>query len=59
MDSIVKSAEEGLFLAKIAEQAERYEDILTFLKPVLAKADELSQEERNLFSIAFTLTHGI
>lgn len=58
MDAIPKSAEEGLFLAKVAEQSERYEDILSFLKPVIAKTEELTQEERNLFSIAYKNLSG-
>lgn len=39
--------------AKLAEQAERYDEMVTFMKEV-AKADaELSVEERNLLSVAY------
>ena len=58
MEIPVKSPEEGVFLAKVAEQAERYEDMLIFLKPVIQKADELPIEERNLVSVAYKNLSG-
>ncbi|XP_028294727.1 14-3-3 protein zeta-like [Gouania willdenowi] len=39
--------------AKLAEQAERYEDMATCMKEVTEKGDELSNEERNLLSVAY------
>ncbi len=54
----VKTPEEGAFLAKVAEQAERYEDMLTFLRPVIEKTTELPTEERNLVSVAFKNLSG-
>jgi len=58
MDIPVKTPEEGVFLAKVAEQAERYEDMLVFLKPVIEKTGELPMEERNLVSVAFKNLSG-
>lgn len=48
------SDEQNIFLARVAEQAERFEDMVDFLKPVLDnKGSELSPDERNLLSVAF------
>ena len=48
------SVEEQIFLARVAEQAERFEDMVDFLKPVLdQKGGELTSDERNLLSVAF------
>ena len=46
--------EENIFMARVAEQAERFEDMVDFLKPVLdAKGANISGDERNLLSVAF------
>ena len=48
------SDEEHIFLARVAEQAERFEDMVDFLKPVLdSKGAALNTDERNLLSVAF------
>lgn len=48
------SVEENIFLARVAEQAERFDDMVDFLKPVLdQKGADVSSEERNLLSVAF------
>ena len=48
------SVDESIFLARVAEQAERFEDMVNFLKPVLdAKGGDVSSDERNLLSVAF------
>ena len=48
------SVEENIFLARVAEQAERFEDMVDFLALVLdAKGSEVSSDERNLLSVAF------
>ena len=48
------SDEEHIFMARVAEQAERFEDMVDFLKPVLdSKGGSLSADERNLLSVAF------
>ena len=48
------SVEEHIFLARVAEQAERFEDMVDFLKPVLdQKGGDITSDERNLLSVAF------
>jgi 14-3-3 protein epsilon len=42
-----------LFMAKIAEQAERYEDMFQFLIPLFKTKDHYTTDQRNLFSVAF------
>ena len=50
----MSSAEENIFLARVAEQAERFEDMVDFLSKVLdTKGAEVSSDERNLLSVAF------
>ncbi len=46
--------EETIFLARVAEQAERFEDMVSFLKIVLSeKHGSVNPDERNLLSVAF------
>ena len=46
--------DENIFLARVAEQAERFEDMVDFLALVLdVKGAEVSSDERNLLSVAF------
>ena len=46
--------EEDIFMARVAEQAERFDDMVDFLKLVAdKKKDDFSGEERNLFTAAF------
>ena len=48
------NVEEKIFLARVAEQAERFEDMVDFLEEVLvAKAGTVNPDERNLLSVAF------
>lgn len=48
------NVEEQIFMARVAEQSERYRDMVDFLKPVIAeKGAGLTQDERNLLSVAF------
>lgn len=49
------SMEEQIFLARVAEQAERFEDMVTFLeKATQAKGGEdFTIDERNLLSVGF------
>lgn len=42
-----------VFMAKLAEQAERYDEMITFMKGVVKSNAELSVEERNLLSVAY------
>ena len=45
-------------MAKISEQTERFEDMLTYMKDVVKAGGELSIEERNLLSVAYKNTVG-
>jgi len=45
--------EEQVQRAKLAEQAERYEDMASAMKKVTESGSELSNEERNLLSVAY------
>ncbi|KAJ0234529.1 14-3-3-like protein GF14 psi [Hirschfeldia incana] len=49
------SREENVYMAKLAEQAERYEEMVEFMEKVAKTVDseELSVEERNLLSVAY------
>merc|ERR1712166_638309 len=52
--NIMSSVEENIFLARVAEQAERFEDMVDFLGKVLdSKGAEVTSDERNLLSVAF------
>ena len=48
-----KSKEELVQKAKLAEQAERYDDMAAAMKSVTEKGSELTNEERNLLSVAY------
>merc|ERR1712051_764651 len=41
------------YFAKLAEQAERYDEMADHMENVGKKGDELSVEERNLLSVAY------
>ena len=44
----------NIFLARVAEQAERFEDMVDYLGAVLdSKGGDVSADERNLISVAF------
>jgi len=45
--------EKNVYLAKLAEQAERYDEMVDAMKKVAALNEELSVEERNLLSVAY------
>ena len=42
-----------MFMARLAEQGERFEDMFEFLHPVLLKRDHFTPEERQMLSVAF------
>ena len=47
---------QALALAKLAEQAERYDEMVEYMKKVasaMQKGQDLSLEERNLLSVAY------
>ena len=46
--------EEKIFMVRVAEQAERFDDMFAFLKEVIGLKDsDFSTEERNLLSVGF------
>ncbi|KAJ0751276.1 14-3-3-like protein 16R [Helianthus anomalus] len=48
--------EEHVYMAKLSEQAERYEEMVEFMEKVsnsLTDSEELTVEERNLLSVAY------
>jgi len=45
--------EHCVFMAKLAEQAERYEEMVQYMKKVACMDVELTVEERNLLSVAY------
>jgi len=49
------SREDNVYMAKLAEQAERYEEMVEFMEKLVKMADaqELTVEERNLLSVAY------
>ncbi|KAL0925790.1 hypothetical protein M5K25_004160 [Dendrobium thyrsiflorum] len=49
------SREDNVYMAKLAEQAERYEEMVEFMEKVAktGSVNELSVEERNLLSVAY------
>jgi 14-3-3 protein epsilon len=50
----MSNVEENIFLARVAEQAERFEDMIEFLTAVLeSKGADVTADERNLLSVAF------
>merc|ERR1719240_282845 len=47
-------ASDDVYMAKLAEQAERYDEMVEYMKAVANKATaDLSLEERNLLSVAY------
>ncbi|KAM7516849.1 hypothetical protein LguiA_006432 [Lonicera macranthoides] len=56
MAAAPSAREESVYMAKLAEQAERYEEMVEFMEKVsnsLPDSDELTVEERNLLSVAY------
>ena len=48
------NVEENIFLARVAEQAERFDDMVSYLEIVLdVKGADVTSDERNLISVAF------
>jgi len=47
------SRENLIYQAQLAEQTERFEDMLDFMKQVVKLGGDLSEEERNLLSVAY------
>jgi 14-3-3 protein epsilon len=50
----MSNVETNIFLARVAEQAERFEDMVKYLSHVLDdKGADVTVDERNLLSVAF------
>ena len=50
----MSNVEENIFLARVAERAERFEDMVDQLEKVMEeKGADVSSDERNLLSVAF------
>lgn len=45
--------DDNVYKAKLAEQAERYDEMVDFMKKVASLDEELTVEERNLISVAY------
>ena len=45
--------DKAVYFAKLAEQAERYDEMAEYMETVGKAGDELSVEERNLLSVAY------
>ena len=45
--------DEQIYLARVAEQCERYDDMISFLQVLKNKKTDLSVDERNLVSVAY------
>merc|ERR1712118_609308 len=45
--------DKNVYFAKLAEQAERYDEMAEYMEKVGGAGDELSVEERNLLSVAY------
>lgn len=45
--------EEYVYMAKLSEQTERFEEMVDYVKKIVGLAKELKDEERNLLSIAY------
>jgi len=52
------SREDLVYMAKVSEQTERFEDMLSYMKQVVSQGGELSVEERNLLSVAYKNSVG-
>lgn len=50
--------DENVFMARLAEQAERYEDMMEYMKRVALIGTEMSLDERNLLSVAYKNSVG-
>lgn len=47
------SREDNVYMAKLAEQAERYDEMVEAIKKVAVSEGEMNSEERNLLSVAY------
>eukprot|EP00347_Sterkiella_histriomuscorum_P009005 403342896 len=54
----MNTREDNIYYARLAEQGERYEDMIRYMKEVANSGQELSNEERNLLSVAYKNSVG-
>jgi 14-3-3 protein epsilon len=50
------NVEDLIYMSKIAEQTERFEDMIEYMRSVVKKGVELDSEQRNLLSVAYKNT---
>ena len=50
--------DELIYMAKVCEQTERFDDMLVYMKKVLDFKDEMTVEDRNLLSVAYKNSVG-
>ena len=55
---MTESRDNLVYKSRIAEQTERFEDMLQYMKKVVLLGNELNCEERNLLSVAYKNTVG-
>jgi 14-3-3 protein epsilon len=55
----MSSTDLKFFLARVADQAERYTDVLKFLNEIIAENSSLSSDARNLLSVAYKALTGL
>lgn len=55
---MVNTRDEHIYMAKVCEQTERFDDMLTYIKKVLEFNEDLSVEDRNLLSVAYKNSVG-
>ena len=55
---MANNREEHLYMAKITEQTERFEDMIAEMTQVVKANADLTVEERNLLSVAYKNTIG-
>ena len=55
---MVATRDEHIYMAKVCEQTERFDDMLHYIKKVLEFNEELSVEDRNLLSVAYKNSVG-
>ena len=55
---MTQNREELIYMARISEQTERFEDMIEVMKKVVLSGQELNVEERNLLSVAYKNTVG-
>jgi hypothetical protein len=54
----MSTRDELIYMTKLTEQTERFEDMVNYIKQVVKSDQELSVEERNLLSVAYKNSIG-